>query len=131
MTADEKALPSVDFSPFLLDEGCVVGDDPTAEQLATAAEINAVCLEKGFFYLKNFGVDEIDVDDAFSKSKQLFGMSDVAKAAVRPFAPSTNTGFSMFATEALNTERPPDLKEAFNVRSRDHFTNDYAGTPEG
>jgi isopenicillin N synthase-like dioxygenase len=90
-----------------------------------------VCSNNGFLYLKNFGLQDSDVDEAFAKSKQLFEMSDEAKAAVKPYSPATNTGFSKYATEALNTERPPDLKEAFNVRSRDHFANDYGGTPEG
>ena len=128
---DQKTLASVDFAPFMLDEGCVVGDAPTPTQLACAAEINTVCLENGFLYLKNFGVTDQDVEEAFAKSKQLFALSDDAKAAVKPYSPATNTGLSKMATEALNTARPPDLKEAFNVRSSDHFDNDYAGTPEG
>ena len=132
MPADEKqSLSSVDFAPFMVDAGVIVGEAPTAEQLAVAAEINAVCAGNGFLYLKNFGVSEDIVRDAFDKSKRLFALTDDAKAGLKPYAPSTNTGFSKFATEALNTQRPPDLKEAFNVRCKEHFTNDYTGMPEG
>ena len=132
MSADEReSLPCVDFGPFMRDEGCVVGDEPTAEQLAVAAQINATCEGNGFLYLRNFGVTEDVVEDAFDKSKQLFAMSDETKAGLKPYAPSTNTGFSKLATEALNTQRPPDLKEAFNVKNKEHFTNDYTGMPEG
>jgi hypothetical protein len=42
------ALASVDFSPFLADVGCVVGDPPTPAQLACAAQIDATCRDHGF-----------------------------------------------------------------------------------
>ena len=131
MAGDAESLSTVDLAPFMREEGCVVGEEPTAEQVAVAAEINAVCAGSGFLYLKNFGVSEAIVAEAFDQCKRLFALGDDAKVRIKPYAPETNTGFSKFASEALNTRRPPDLKEAFNVRCREHFENDYAGMPEG
>jgi len=34
-------MPRVDFAPFLLDEGVVIGEDPTVRQLAVARQISA------------------------------------------------------------------------------------------
>ena len=129
---DSPQLSTVDFSPFLLNQGCVVGDEPTAAQLHTASQINAACMTDGFLYLTDFGVTDADVDEAFAQVKRLFVLSDDVKdGALKPYAPSTITGFSKFASEVANSKRPSDLKEAFNTRSREVHANDYNGTPDG
>eukprot|EP00232_Nephroselmis_pyriformis_P027819 CAMPEP_0182869110 /NCGR_PEP_ID=MMETSP0034_2-20130328/9728_1 /TAXON_ID=156128 /ORGANISM="Nephroselmis pyriformis, Strain CCMP717" /LENGTH=227 /DNA_ID=CAMNT_0025001549 /DNA_START=36 /DNA_END=716 /DNA_ORIENTATION=+ len=126
-----ESIPSVDFSPFLAEEGCVAGQPATAAQREAAARIGEVFRLHGFLYLDNFGITAEDMELAFGESKALFSLSDASKEGIKRYSPVTNTGFSWFASESLNTARPPDMKEAFNIRSREHFTNDYTGCPEG
>ena len=87
-----------------------MGDEPTPEQRLTAGQIDAVFRRHGFLYLTDFGVSEEDVRVVFNNMKRLFALNDEEKAKLSKFDPRTNTGFSKFATEALNTLRPPDLK---------------------
>jgi len=109
----------------------MIGKDPTPAQLETAAAIDTVCRQHGFLYLNNFGVTAEDARLAFDKSKELFGLSEAEKQGLRRYDPATNTGFSGYATESLNKIRPPDMKEAFNVRAKEHYKNDYSGAPAG
>jgi hypothetical protein len=44
-------MPRVDFAPFLLDEGVVIGEEPTAGQLAVARQIDELNRGTGFMYL--------------------------------------------------------------------------------
>jgi isopenicillin N synthase-like dioxygenase len=132
MNGGNSELPTVSLASFIGEcGGCVVGDEPTPEQRLTAGQIDAVFRRHGFLYLTDFGVSEEDVRVVFNNMKRLFALNDEEKAKLSKFDPRTNTGFSKFAAEALNTLRPPDLKESFNIRSRKHYTNDYTGTPEG
>ena len=66
---------------------------------------------------------------AFAASTELFALPDEHKLSqLSRIAPQTNTGYSPFAFENLNRSRPPDLKEAFNVR---RAGNNYTGVPDG
>ena len=132
MTVGSADLPTVSLAPFVGDcGGCVAGKDPTPEQRHTARQIDDVFREHGFLYLTDLGVGEDDVRTVFDHMKRLFALSDGEKDRLSAYNPRTNTGFSKFATEALNSRRAPDLKESFNIRSRRHYANDYGGTPEG
>jgi isopenicillin N synthase-like dioxygenase len=123
-------LPLVDFGPFNVDEGVVVGDEPTPGQLDVAGSIDAACRDHGFLLLKNFGLDAALQQRAFASSAELFGQSPDRKAGLAQHVPSTNIGFAPFQTEVTGGgPRDADLKEAFNVRSRHICDNDFVCCP--
>ena len=65
-------------------------------------------------------------------SKEFFDMPIETKVDVcRPLKPIDNMGYSPYKTESTNPSRPPELKEAFNVRFSPAHKNDYRGCPGG
>jgi isopenicillin N synthase-like dioxygenase len=123
-------LPLVDFGPFNVDEGVVIGDEPTSGQLQVAASIDAACRDHGFLLLTNFGLDIELQRRAFGASAELFGQSPEQKDGLARHVPATNIGFAPFQTEVTGGgTRDADLKEAFNVRSRHVYDNNFACCP--
>ena len=123
-------ISTIDLTPFLSDTGCVVGEPPTEEQCAVAAAIDAACRDHGFVHVVNFGVSRELEAAAFAAASTLFALPDETKSGtLSRITPKTNMGYSPFAFEALNRNRPPDLKEAYNVRSPSVHSNDFAGCP--
>mmetsp|Transcript_20910 Transcript_20910/g.58479 ORF Transcript_20910/g.58479 Transcript_20910/m.58479 type:complete len:231 (-) Transcript_20910:457-1149(-) len=125
------SIPTIDFSPFMLDEGCMVGGSPTASQRQVADQINSGMCEHGFLYVDNLGIEEEEVVAAFDAGRALFeGPScDGSKLAQR--TPQTNMGYVPLMGEHANPTRSPDLHEAFVIKSRRCFENDFRGTPAG
>ena len=127
-----STIPTVDFSSFLIDEGVMAGDEPTPSQTEAAAQINDACRRHGFVHVLNFGLSPATEASAFAAAAALFAQPEQHKLdMLARITPKTNTGYSPFAFECLNRARPPDLKEAFNVRDPDVHNNDFAGCPDG
>lgn len=122
-------IPSVDLSPFFVEEGVVVGDAATAAQQACARAIDHACRQHGFLHVTGFGVSPELYKRAFDASEQLFD-SPSKQTCCRPWHPSHNMGYSPYQTESTNPHRPPELKEAFNVRFPPAHENDYRGCPD-
>lgn len=125
---DDFQLPVVDFSPFLVDEGAVVGEEPTTAQLDTAKAINEAGIHHGFVCLQNCGVDKNTLSSAFEASENLFHLSKKEKSQLKRLNVKDNTGYAPFGAESLNRQRRADMKESYNVRTSG---NDYSGTPKG
>jgi isopenicillin N synthase-like dioxygenase len=129
MTMTKPTIPSVDLSPFFMEEGVVVGDAATAAQRACARAINCACREHGFLHVRGFGVSSELYQRSFDALEQLFDSpSNIDNC--RPWHPSHNMGYSPHQTESTNPHRPPELKEAFNVRFPPAHENDYRGFPD-
>ena len=128
MSEDDFSFPVVDFSPFLLDEGAVVGETPTPAQLETAKAIHSAGTTHGFVCLRNCGVHKHILTCAFDASENLFHLSDEEKSQLKRLNVHDNTGYSPLGGERLNVKRRADLKEVFNVRNQG---TDYRGTPNG
>ena len=123
------AIPDRVATPFMRDEGVTVGAAPTAAQAAVAAQIDAA-FGDGFVHLVNFGLTPELEAAAFAASTELFALPEEHKLSeLSRIAPQTNTGYSPFAFENLNRSRPPDLKEAFNVRAGSGHVTSFAGCP--
>ena len=123
-------LPTVDLAPFMVDEGVVVGESPTAAQLEAAQTIDSGCKEHGFLHAINFGLTPELEKEAFACARTLFSLPDSAKAKLSPIDPANgNQGFSPYLSEKHNLSRPPDLKEAFNTRHPKHL-NRFDGCPD-
>ena len=124
-------IPLIDLGPFMCDEGVVIGQSPTASQKATAAALHECCVSHGFAHITNFGLTRSLEAKAFAASQELFSMPEKTKqACLKRLNPQTNMGYSPFGYEMLNRSRPPDLKEAFNVRNPALHSGEYLdGTP--
>ncbi|KAL3922989.1 MAG: hypothetical protein SGILL_001914 [Bacillariaceae sp.] len=108
-------IPSINLKPFFEDKGVVIGEEATKEQLEVAATIHQACQEHGFVHVTHFGLTQPFGERLFAASKDLFDHPS-REQDFMPWHPSHNTGYSPFRNEKLNINRPPDLKEAFNVR---------------
>ena len=107
-------IPSVDLGPFFEEKGVVIGKDPTDEQREVASTINQVCRKHGFVHVTNFGMSSEMGERLFAATGELFDPTKTQDYAA--WSPATNTGYSAYRNESLNRNRPPDLKEAFNIR---------------
>ncbi|XP_058274063.1 uncharacterized protein LOC131370677 isoform X2 [Hemibagrus wyckioides] len=108
-------IPVVDFAVYKLGTSDVT--EKNLQELGK--EIRKAFTEVGFVYLKNTGIDQIEVDRVMDISKKFFLLPEEQK---RPFsrgsyANRVNHGWVSSETESLNPRRPGDLKEAFNTTS--------------
>ena len=122
-------IPVIDFAAFPVGAAALPASGPTAAQRATAAEIDRVCRVHGFLKLRNTGVSEAHTAAAFDVARELFALPAAHKAAQLAHhdkAAGTNRGYFPPDTEALNSARANDVKEAYNVR---RTAMDFRGTP--
>lgn len=125
-----ETIPSVDFSPFMVDEGCMVGASPDAAQRNVAAEIDAIMQAHGFLYLENFGVEETEISASFDAAKDLFSLADEKKRTqLARWTVGTKIGYAPPNAEAINPVRAPDMRESYMIRSRHRYAHDYSGMP--
>lgn len=125
------SIPTIDFAPFLNEEGAVIGTEPTSEQVAVAKQMDEVCRNHGFLHIINFGLSDGLRSQAFQSSKELFDLSeDFKKNHLRRINPKDNMGFAPVLSESINRSRPNELKEAFNLRFPPKRQNDLSGCPD-
>ena len=127
-----EAVPSIDFSAFPVGT-CAAVDErwtPNEAQLEVCARIDEVCRVHGFCTLRNTGVTPAELDASFGAGRALFAMdpSQKAQLAVHDKKTGGNRGYFPFRTEALDSRRANDVKEAFNVR---RTAMDWRGCPDG
>lgn len=115
-------IPSVDLKPFFEEKGVVIGDTPTRDQLEVARTIHRACQDHGFVHVTNFGLTREVGDSLFEASREVFD-NPTKHEDYAPWAPAHNTGYSPYRNESLNANRPPDLKEAFNLRFPPTYDN--------
>jgi len=118
-------LPLLDFSPFMVEEGCVLGLCPTDAQLAIAERLDQALKEYGFLYL-DLGLEDV-CNKAFEVAKELF--KDPTNLA--PYNLENNMGYKALGVDVANHARPADLKEAFSLRCHRIIENDLRGAPAG
>lgn len=80
-----------------------------------AALIGAACREIGFFYVVGHGVPQALIDQTFAQARWFFALDPAEKARVAIERVGNNRGYAALKSEALDPDRPADLKEAFNV----------------
>lgn len=105
-------IPTIDFGPFMREEGAVCGESPTVEQRKCASEINEAFRVHGFLFLQNIGVTEEDLTAYYNMAGGLFALPEQHKnAKLKPLDPESNVGYAASGIETLNSKRAPDLKE--------------------
>lgn len=108
MAVDTRVdIPLIDFAPFLLEDA--------AGQQRVAQDIFRACHEVGFLYLKNHGIDQQAIAQAFEQSRAFFDLPLAEKQQVAWADEFSNRGYVGVERERLDERQPGDLKEAFNI----------------
>lgn len=81
---------------------------------AVARAIGKACRETGFFYVAGHGVPLALMARTFAASVAFFGEPEAAKREAL-LTSSGNRGYVPMKGEALDPDKPADLKEAFNI----------------
>lgn len=102
----QTEIPIVDFAPFS-------GD--AADRQRVAEQIFQACHRVGFLYLKNHGIPQAQIGQAFARSRQFFDLPLAEKQAVAWSSEFSNRGYVGLERERLDEAQPGDLKEAFNL----------------
>ena len=90
-----------------------------ATDATTAGEaIWKAAMEPGFFIVKNHGIPEEAIDEAFGLSRDFFSQSREAKEAQSPFEKSMNAGYEFFSQVRPSTG-VPDQKESLQITARE------------
>lgn len=102
-----EEIPVIDTAPLLADEqqGSAEGAAAVARDLRRAAET------VGFFYIRNHGIPETLLDEAFALARRFFALPEEQKAALR--IAGRHRGWLGFGGATMPGERLPDLKESF------------------
>jgi isopenicillin N synthase-like dioxygenase len=100
------AIPIIDLAPLRQGQS---GLKDVAAALGTA------CRGIGFFYLIGHGLSAGLNERVFMQSKTFFDLPEAEKRALQYSADTGNRGFVPIKGEALDPNKPPDIKEAFNM----------------
>ena len=100
-------IPVIDFAPF-------VADAPVGKEQVAKAIYHA-CHDVGFLYLKNHGIPQDAIDQAFEQSRQFFDLPMAEKQKIAWSSGASNRGYVGIERERLDETKPGDLKEAFNL----------------
>ena len=82
---------------------------------AVGARLRAACVDKGFFYIKNHGVEESLVESVFSEAAAFFALPAEQKALVDKARSNANRGYEALQGQTLEPGAPPDLKEGYYI----------------
>jgi isopenicillin N synthase-like dioxygenase len=100
-------IPVLDVSPLIV--GDAAGVDALARQLGEA------CRGIGFFYVTGHGIGGPLIDRTFEQAGAFFALPLEKKMAVAMFRSPHNRGYMPFEGETLDSTKPGDLKETFNL----------------
>eukprot|EP00933_Yihiella_yeosuensis_P016061 TRINITY_DN13869_c0_g1_i2.p1 TRINITY_DN13869_c0_g1~~TRINITY_DN13869_c0_g1_i2.p1 ORF type:complete len:364 (-),score=66.06 TRINITY_DN13869_c0_g1_i2:223-1314(-) len=124
-------IPTIDFSPFMVEEGCIIGKAPTEAQMLVAVQIDHCIRRHGFLYLDHFGIEEEELNATFEVAKELFWREECEHEELAPFVPNINMGHSALGQVHNSFERPADIRENLILKSPRWHDNDLCGAPSG
>ncbi len=112
MRADTKVdIPLIDFAPFSTNDT----EHDTGQQRQVAQQIYHACHTVGFLYLRNHGISDGAIAQAFTQAHSFFDLPMSKKLQVAWSSENSNRGYVGMERERLDESQPGDLKEAFNV----------------
>ncbi|KAF5372166.1 hypothetical protein D9758_004990 [Tetrapyrgos nigripes] len=100
-----KDIPVIDLAN--------ISNNDTAARKALAREIRDACMNVGFFYVKNHGVSESVIQDAFSNSKKFFALPLDAKMKIENKTTPNFKGYSPLLSGNNDPNNKGDLQEGF------------------
>ncbi|RCJ31313.1 2OG-Fe(II) oxygenase [Nostoc minutum NIES-26] len=101
------AIPIIDLAAFSN------GDAVTRQRVVK--QVYQACHEIGFMYLQNPGISKDLVQQVFALNKSFFNLPLTVKQQLAWSNEFSNTGYVGIERESLDSNKPGDLKEAFNV----------------
>ena len=108
---DAPAIPSIDLHAFLAGSA--------EEQKTIATQVDNICKSIGFLIIKNHGVPNDVIDEAWSTARSFFDLPLEEKLKSKSANPNCPRGYFPMAAEALakslGVDTPPDLKESFGI----------------
>ena len=120
------SIPTIDIAPYL--EGSERGRRRVAD------EINRICEEIGFFFIKGHGVEQTLIDRTYQKAAEFFRLPPKDKLTIRIPSPEIARGYTPFLGETLSAglgnAAPADLKEMIDMGPVDVPAGEYYERPE-
>lgn len=108
---DPPSIPSIDLLAFLA--------GTPKEQKAIAVQVDSICRSVGFLTIKNHGIANEIVDQAWAAIRAFFDLPLEEKLKSKSSDPTCPRGYFPIAAEALarslGVETPPDVKESFGI----------------
>jgi len=104
---DRAALPIIDIGGLR--------SPHAADRRAVGEALRAACLDKGFFYIRNHGIDPALQQRLFAAAKAFFDLPLERKLAVDKAKSRANRGYEPLRRQTLEPGAPPDLKEGFYI----------------
>jgi isopenicillin N synthase-like dioxygenase len=108
-TAAFEEIPIVDFSSALRDE-------PGAKAAAAKAIRNA-CENVGFFYIRNHGIPDADIERIFEVGRRFFALPLENKLSIHKNLSPEHAGYTPLLAENTDASNDGDLHECFDMVS--------------
>lgn len=102
-------IPTIDFKDY---------DDSNSEViLHLSAEVKKALTQSGFMKVKNLGITQLQINEAFQLSQWFFTQSESEKSESAYISATENFGFQRAGIEHLQPDKPADVKETFTMRN--------------
>ena len=138
----ESYVPIIDVSKL---RSIGNGNEIDEDVKAVAEEINRACEEVGFFIIKNHGVDQTVIEEAWQMTKDYFDQAESIKRSEAAMTDDYPYGYSGYGEEILSRGKEfeegrkmsikPDLKEMFTLGPYDEASGmpspQWPSTPNG
>ncbi len=108
-TASFEEIPVIDFAGVLRGE-------PGAKAAAARA-IRDACETVGFFYIRNHGVPEADIEQTFAVGRSFFGLPLPHKLSIHKNLSPQHAGYTPLLAENTDLANDGDLHESFDMVS--------------
>ena len=108
-TAAFEEIPIIDFAAALSDE-------PGAKSQAAKA-IREACETVGFFYIRNHGVPEADIERIFDIGRRFFALPLDQKLSIHKNLSPQHAGYTPLLAENTDSANDGDLHECFDMVS--------------
>jgi isopenicillin N synthase-like dioxygenase len=100
-----REVPIIDLAPFR--------DGGKKERATIAYNAAQVCETVGFLYVRNHGVPQLLIDEAFAASRRFFDLPLARKQEIHVSRMPNHRGFIGTAEETVDLRAAADIKEAF------------------
>ncbi|MCH2556256.1 MAG: isopenicillin N synthase family oxygenase [Alcanivorax sp.] len=103
----QDALPIIDISGLR--------SPRAADRRAVGLALRAACTDKGFFYIREHGIDAALQARVFKASRAFFALPMEHKRRVDMAHSPANRGYDPLRGQTLEAGAPPDLKESYYI----------------
>jgi isopenicillin N synthase-like dioxygenase len=87
--------------------------DRFSDRLRVGEAFRAACMDKGFLYIVDHGIEEDLREAVFTEARRFFALDEARKAEVHYSKSLSKRGWEPLRGQVLEDGAPPDLKEGF------------------